>query len=187
MTGKLELLIGPMYSGKSSALIRELVIASEIGLKVLYINHTWDTRSEHIFSTHHPFLTPKGFDGIDFISKSDLKGVRKEEYDVIGIDEAQFFDKELYNFCKIHVETYQRHVIVAGLDSNFKREKFGYVLDLIPIADKVEKLKPFCHDCGPKRVEALFSHKFEGSSTEVEVGGKDKYVPLCRDCYLRLN
>ncbi len=184
-SAKLDIIIGPMFSGKSTSLLRELLISSELGLKVLYINHTFDTRSEHVFSTHHPFLTPKNHDNIDFISLESLKGVRKEEYDVIGIDEAQFFDEYLKEFCKIHVETYKRHVVIAGLDADYKREKFGYILDLIPFADSVTKLKSYCQDCGPKKVQAIFSFRCSKHSNDVVVGGKDKYKPLCRECYLR--
>ena len=183
--GKLDIIVGCMFSGKSTELLKRLLIASELGLKVLYINHTFDTRSEHIFSTHHPFLVPKNHDNIDFISLKSLKGIRKEEYDVIGIDEAQFFDNYLQEFCKVHVEIYNRHVIVSGLDADSKREKFGYILDLIPLADSIKKLRSYCYDCGPKKNKALFSYKYSVDDTQVVVGGKDKYKPLCRKCYLK--
>ncbi len=187
LNGKLDLIIGPMYAGKSTELLRKLLISSEIGLKVLYINHIFDTRSEHVFSTHHPFLLLNNRNNIDFISLSSLKGVRKEEYDVIGIDEAQFFDEYLYEFCKIHVETYRRHVIVSGLDSDYKRERFGHILDLVPLADDIVKLKPYCQECGPKKEKALFSYRHASHDDVILVGGKDIYTPLCRKCYLSKN
>ena len=189
MSGKLDLLIGPMYATKSVTLMNRLIIASELGLKVLYINHAFDVRSSHVFSTHHPFMTLKAQDNIEFVSLSSLRGTRREEFDVIGIDEAQFFDKSLIDFVKVHVEVYRRHVIVAGLDGDSKREKFGYILDLIPLCDTVTKLRPYCQECGPKKTKALFSHKYHSSegteSTAVDVGGKEKYKPLCRECYLK--
>lgn len=185
-TGRLELIVGPMMSGKSSDLLQKLLIASELGLKILYINHVLDTRSSNVASTHHPFLIPKSHPNIDFISLSSLKGVRKEEYDVIGIDEAQFFDSYLIEFCKVHVETYKRRVIVAGLDADSNRDKFGHVLDLIPLSDKIKKKRAFCVDCGSRQEKALFSYKYHsGSSPTIDVGGKDKYKPLCRECYLQ--
>ena len=193
--GSLEIIVGPMFSGKSSALLRRLLVASELGLKILYITHTFDTRSDHVFSTHHPFLIAKNHNNIDFISLKSLKGVRKEEYDVIGIDEAQFFDEYLYEFCKIHVESYKRHVIVAGLDADSNRNKFGHILDLVPLADDIVKMKAYCLECGPKRVPAIFSYKYidepASHSSEhllqrsVHIGGKERYKPLCRECYLR--
>ncbi len=187
--GKLDIVIGPMFSGKSTALLGKLLIASELGLKVLYINHTFDVRSEHTFSTHHPFLVPKQHDNVDFVSLSSLKGVRKEDYDVIGIDESQFFDEYLYEFCKVHVETYKRYVIVTGLDADANRNKFGHILDLVPIADSIYKLRSYCQECGTRKTKAPFSHKLNqfSDSSNVDVGGKDKYMPLCRACYIRLN
>lgn len=184
--GRLDIIIGPMMSGKTVELLRRLTICAEIGLKVLCIKSSLDTRSPNI-STHHPFLIPKNHENIDMVSLKSLKGIRKESYDVIGIDEAQFFDNYLFEFCKVHVETYKKDVIVAGLDANYKREKFGHILDLVPIADSIIKLSPFCHDCGPKRRKALFSYRItEGTSEddEIIIGGKDKYKPLCRECYL---
>jgi thymidine kinase len=188
MSGKLDIIIGPMFSGKSVTLLQKLLVSAELGLKVLYINHTFDNRSEHIFSTHHPFLTIKKYDNIDFISINSLRGIRKEDYDVIGIDEGQFFDETLIEFCKIHVEKYKKHVIVVGLDSNYKREKFGHILDLVPLADSIKKLRPYCKDCGVDQCKALFSYKYTSlpSRNEVDIGGKDKYKPLCRKCYLSL-
>ena len=188
-SGRLDIMIGSMFSRKTTSLINELLICADLGLNVLYINHTFDNRSEsHAFSPHHPFIVPKNYENIEFVSLESLKGVRKEDYDVIGIDEAQFFDESLIEFCKIHVETYKIHVIVTGLDSDFKREKFGHIIDLIPIADNITKLKSYCRDCGPKKVEAIFSYKCSSNSKgQIDVGGKDKYKPLCRNCYLNYN
>lgn len=188
---KLDVIIGPMFSGKSSELLRRLVISSQLGLKVLYINHSFDNRSgtSGEFSTHHPFLSinSKQNSSIDFETYSSLKGVRKEEYDVIGIDESQFFDESLIEFTRIHVDSYNRHVIVCGLDGNSNREKFGHILDLIPLCDTIKKLRPFCSDCAPSQSKACFSFKFTSfdSSSTVEIGGSDKYKPLCRSCYLK--
>lgn len=187
-TGKLDIIIGPMFSGKSSELLRRLVISSQLGLKVLYVNHSLDNRSgtNGEFSTHHPFLSVNGKSAIDFETYSSLRGVRKEEYDVIGIDEAQFFDDSLIEFSRIHADSYKRHVIVCGLDGNAERKKFGHILDLIPLCDTIKKLRPFCADCAPSQSKACFSFKFTSfdSPSTVEIGGSDKYKPLCRNCYL---
>jgi len=184
--GELDIILGPMYSGKTSELLSRLLRASELGIKILYINHTFDTRNDGgFFSTHHPFLGHNKNCGIDFISLESLRGIRKENYDLIGIDEAQFFDDYLLEFCKVHVDQYKKHVIVSGLDADSNRQKFGHILDLIPYCDSVVKLKAYCPECGYKKTDAIFTYKYCGNENQrTEVGGKDKYKALCRNCYL---
>ena len=182
--GKLDLIVGCMYSGKTINLLGRLVVCADLGLKVLYINHSLDDRNPgYSISTHNPLISLEN-NKIDSISVSTLKGLRKEEYDVIGIDEAQFFDISLYNFCKTHVEVYKRHVIVSGLDSDSNRNKFGHIIDLIPLADSIHKMRAFCDECGPRKTKALFSYKTVMNDNIIDVGGKNKYIPLCRECYL---
>lgn len=187
-SGRLDIILGPMFSGKTTQLLRDLLVASELGQKVLYINHTFDKRGD-VFSTHHPFLVSKNNTGIDFVSLETLKGVRKEEYDVIGIDEAQFFDEDyLFEFCKTHCDVYKRHIIISGLDGDSNREPFGRILSLIPICDSVVKLKSYCSNCGSKKTKAIFTHRKDQFDTDkIKVGGKNEYMPLCRECYLAFN
>lgn len=185
---RLDIYIGCMFSGKSNELLKNLLNFAELGLSCLYINHKFDNRNkDHTFSTHHPFIIPKNYENINFVSVSSLKNLIKEEYDVIGIDEAQFFDESLIEFVKEHVETYKKHVIVVGLDADSKRQKFGYILDLIPLADTVTKLRGWCKDCGPKRKRAIHSYMLTENENQLSVGGSDKYKPLCRSCYLEIN
>lgn len=184
-SGKLDIIIGCMFSGKSSELIKRLTTFAEIGMKILYINHSLDKRNNHVVSTHHPFITPTSHDNIEFKSFPTLKGLRCEDYDVIGIDEGQFFDSSLIEFVRVHVEQYGKYVLVCGLDGNFKREKFGFILDLIPIADTITKLRSYCFDCGIKKEKAIFTYRCSEDNEVISVGSKDKYKPLCRACYLK--
>jgi len=193
--GKLDIIMGPMFSGKSSELLRKLSIYANLKLRCIYINYTGDTRSgkKGGFSSHYEFLNKNitGVDNIDTRDCSTLTGLILEEYDVIGIDEAQFFGDTLSAFCDRHVDGYKKHVIVCGLDGDSNRNKFGYILDLIPKCDTVKKYRSSCADCAPREVDAPFTHKYitvsssSSSSSQIDIGGKEKYKPLCRSCYLK--
>lgn len=188
--GVLDVIGGPMFSGKSSALLRLLTIESEIeGTRVLYINSAKDTRSPEPFSTHNPLITdvlPPNITGIKVKNLSDVNIY--DRYDVIGIDEAQFFPDLVAEVTKI-VEEYHKHVIVAGLDGSFQRSKFGSILDLIPLSDSYTKLHSWCKNCStPKnRVKAIFTHRLSCQGDVEQVGGKDTYIPVCRKCYVEMN
>lgn len=190
--GGLEVIIGNMFSGKTSYLLRELNIYSILGLKVLYVNNNLDTRSSKDFSTHNPIISSKG--NIDSISLGSVNSKTQKiilEYDVIGIDEAQFFLDLTKSVLEL-VEKYKKRVLVAGLCADFKREKFGEILNLVPYCDSLIKLSSFCIECSKNNIirEAQFSYlkpeKNEPSfSATVVIGGNDKYTPLCRECYLK--
>ena len=100
--------------------------------------------------------------------------------DVILINEGQFFG-DLVPMVMEMVESHNKKVHICGLDGDFRRQRFGSLLDLIPYADKVEKLSAFCGMCRDG-TPAIFSHRV---STEVNqiVIGSDNYIPLCRSCY----
>lgn len=182
-----------MFSGKSTELLRQLVIDSEIGLKVLYVNHCWDNRTVNAFSTHNPLykssvpssnLTLKKVNKLAEI-REDVKG-----YDVIGIDEGQFFE-DLLEIIPEMVDGERKKVIIAGLDSDYKRQQFGQIINLIPLADSVIKLLPYCKLCvnqqPRKLIKAPFTYRHVDQDEVIAVGGADKYMPLCRDCYLELS
>lgn len=186
-SGYLHLIIGPMFSGKTTALLRLLFNEAAIDLRVLYINHERDNRSEGPYSTHNPLykeqLSSKS--NVNFVSSKELNGLDIKEYDVIGIDESQFFDdlEEVVSWCDLH----KKKVIIAGLDGDYKRDKFGKILDLIPKAEKIEKLTAYCKICAGKNPrivkEASFTKRIEESEDQILVGGSDKYLPVCRSCY----
>jgi thymidine kinase len=182
--GFLDVIIGPMFSGKTNYLLKELTIFSIMGASVLYINHSLDTRSDN-FSTHNPLI--KETEYIDFIKTDDLKSFENlcDNYIVIAIDEAQFFSG-LKEFVLNLVEKKGKRVIVAGLSGNFKRESFGEIPHLISYCDRITKLSSFCQTCSinKKIKEAHFSHKIINSDVTISVGGKSDYIPVCRECYI---
>ena len=129
----LHLIYGPMFSGKTSELIRNLSIYSSMELNVLYVNCIKDNRTNEDFSSHNPNLrlpqnvtTIKVNKLVDLLTKLDI-----EKIDIIGIDEAQFFS-DLHDVVLELIEKYKKRVIVVGLDSDYNRNKFGQILDLIP-------------------------------------------------------
>jgi len=196
----LEIIIGPMFSGKSTELLRRLNIYAAMNLRVLYINSSFDDRATTAWSTHNP--TMKSLGNITAIKVQDLTDLETEiefrhgeevnkaplaSFDVIGIDEAQFFIG-LKDFALGQVENHHKKVLIAGLNSDFKRAKFGEILDLIPVCDTIDKLTPFCKMCwenSNEHVNALFSMRINSENDAViDVGDSGKYAPVCRKCYL---
>jgi len=182
--GRLEIITGPMFSGKTTELLRRLSIYSIAGFKCLYVNSSWDTRNEKPFSSHNPMSSkgvPEFIDTSKVTFLSEIKSVK--EYNVIGIDEAQFFidlKKEVEDF----VNEKQKVVIVAGLSSNAEQTKFGNILDLEPISDTYDKLSAVCCLCKKGTLTAApFTRKknFGKTTLNAEIGGSETYISVCRN------
>lgn len=189
--GFLDIIVGPMYSGKTNKLMSELNVYATMGASVLYINNSLDNRSQEDFSTHNPMVTSLGI--IDGCKTENLYDIysKCKNYLIIGIDEAQFFP-DLKNFVLDLVEKEGKRVIVAGLNGDFKRESFGQILSLVSYCDRFTKLSSFCKICADhkKIKEAHFSHLLKNidniKDDNICIGGKSEYIPLCRECYLKL-
>ena len=178
----IDIITGPMFSGKSTELIRRLVILGEAKFKVAYVNSTVDTRNKishnKIFNGNLPFQSYKTE------SLYEIQIILME-YDVIGIDESQFFT-DLFQFCIDMCERYNKKIIVGGLISDFKRQRFGQLLDLVNICDTIVKLTSFCKSCanGGNFVPALFSKRIDiHNGNSISVGAEEAYIPTCRNCY----
>ena len=183
----LDLVIGPMYSGKSTELIRRLTIFSEMKLKVLYVNSCIDDRSDNDFSTHSPLLKSLGNITSIKVNKLSELSDKIDDYDIIGIDEAQFFEN-LEKFVVNLVENKNKKVIIAGLSSDYKRENFGDIMPLVRYCDNITKLNPFCKMCIENHniiKPALFTKRITESDEIIVVGSKEIYIPTCRLCYLK--
>ena len=182
----LEVLFGPMFCGKSTELVRRLNIAAEMGLRVLYINHDNDDRSKEPFSTHNPAMTNIGKISAKKISDIEQLLTEAKNWDVIGVDEAQFF-LGLKTVVPDLVEKYNIRVIVAGLVGDSERREFGEILHLIPKCSKVDMLTSFCVSCWNEKkiVEpAMFTRRTIESKSQIQIGAKESYQPVCRNCYL---
>jgi thymidine kinase len=182
-TGYLELILGPMWSGKTSMLLtyhRQLCFCK---LKVCVINFKADDRySETMLSTHDKQMIPciMGF-SMEEIMQVEENAKQINECDVILVNEGQFFH-DIVEFTTEMVEERHKKVYICGLDGDFKREKIGKLLDLIPLSDKVTKLRALCGKC-KDGTHAPFSFRNTNSIEQVLIGADDIYVPLCRKCY----
>ena len=185
----IDIITGPMYSGKSSELIRRLNIYVESGKRVLFVNSSLDNRDiERIFSTHNNTI---GTVNINTVRLLTLHNLDTTNYDVIGIDEAQFFT-DLKDSVINMVDNFNKIVVIAGLNGDFRRQPFGQILDLIPYCDTIVKLHPFCFICKEKDTlitPALFTKKINNISNNIsnnlniDIGSYNKYMPVCRKCF----
>ncbi|KAI9177268.1 hypothetical protein LWI28_013043 [Acer negundo] len=183
-SGEVHVIIGPMFAGKTTALLRRIRSEGNNGRNVAMIKSSKDTRyAIDLVVTH---------DGIKFPcwALPDLTSFRAklgddayEKLDVIGIDEAQFFE-DLYDFCCKAADHDGKTVIVAGLDGDYLRRSFGSVLDVIPLAETVTKLSARCELCGK---QAFFTLRKTGEKQTELIGGADVYMPVCRQHYVNVN
>lgn len=173
--GRIEVVCGSMFSGKTEELIRRMKRAQFAQQKVEIFKPAIDTRySDDDVVTHEGVSihsTP-----VDNSSSILLLG---NECDVIGIDEAQFFDDHLVDVCNELAEKGVR-VIVAGLDMDFRGVPFGPMPALCAIADDVMKVHAICVRCG---AQAYVSHRKVQEEKRVLLGEVNEYEPLCRICY----
>lgn len=173
--GRIEVICGSMFSGKTEELIRRLKRAKFARQRVEIFKPALDTRysEEEVVSHDSNSIASTPID----TSASIL--LFSSDKDVIGIDEAQFFDEGLINVCNQLADSGVR-VIVAGLDMDFKRIPFGPIPALCAIADEVTKVHAICVKCGNL---AYASHRITKSDKRVLLGEKADYEPLCRECY----
>lgn len=178
----LDLLIGPMFAGKSSRILSIVSRYSSLGVPVLVIKHASDTRygEDDMLVTHDQRRVPC----IRLQSLNELPDGDIPRYQVILVDEAQFFDG-LVPFVHRVVERYRRNLFLIGLDGDSQRQPFGELLQCIPLADRVERLTSLCRRCADG-TPGLFSYRIpDVPDQQVIIGGQELYQPLCRWCYLR--
>lgn len=175
--GRIEVICGSMFSGKTEELIRRLKRAKFAQQRIEIFKPALDTRySEEEVVSHDSNSIPS-----TPIDSSASILLFSSDKDVVGIDEAQFFDEGLVNVCNQLADNGIR-VIVAGLDMDFKRIPFGPIPALCAIADEVTKVHAICVKCGNL---AYASHRTGKSEKRVFLGEKADYEPLCRECYRR--
>lgn len=178
-SGKLELIIGCMFSGKSTSLLNRERQHKLLGRKILIVNHSCDNRyGENIVASHDMVSTSA-------LSIPALKQLKQldtyKDTDILMIEEAQFFP-DLYEFVLQAVERDRKHVIVSGLDGDYQRQPYEQILHLIPIADIVERRNALCIECKDGTL-ASFSKRVVHHEERVLVGSQKEYIPVCRYHY----
>jgi thymidine kinase len=176
-TGTIEVIAGSMFSGKTEELIRRLKRAKIARLKVEIFKPAIDNRYSTVEVVSHDEnsirCTPVESSGNIMLLTGDV--------DVIGIDEAQFFDAGLIDV-SISLANMGIRVIIAGLDMDFKGKPFGPIPGLMAVADHITKVHAICMQCGDV---AQFSHRFSKADKLVLLGEKEEYEPLCRSCFTK--
>ena len=179
--GYLEVIIGPMFSGKTSRLV-DIYKEHIDEYQILVINHKSDDRygekdCDQMY-THDQMNIPCVY--VETLSElADSKSIPPPH--IILINEGNFFP-DLVPYVLNQVEKMSNIVYVAGLDGDFQRHKFGHMISLIPYANKVTKLSGKCHSCSRK---SLFSYRVDRNNMEQKLVGTNVYLPLCRPCYLK--
>lgn len=190
---------GPMYCGKSTWLNNELTWFADQGFNVLKVSWTNDVRtdvaaSDDAGSTHNSSYT-KLSAKVDRVKLCNLADVYDKQvcdigkYHVVGVDEAQFFP-DLYTTALL-LNKDGKHFRFVGLDGDFKKQKFGQVLDLVPECDSFKKMTATCKLClgqlekigfkgNPSNIAGPFTKRLVTSEEQILVGGSKMYIPTCR-------
>ncbi len=175
--GRIEVIAGGMFSGKSEELVRRLVRAQIARQKIQVFKPITDSR-------HPPeLLITRDSRELAAESVADSATLRRtlaDDIEVLGIDEAQFFDLGLVDLVTELADTGVR-VIVAGLDQDYLRRPFGPMPALLAIAEFVDKTHAVCVRCG---LAAHYSQRIAGGDDQVLVGDVEAYEARCRECYV---
>ncbi len=177
--GRIEVITGPMFSGKSEELIRRMKRAGIAKLRVACFKPDLDARYHRTAIASHSAQT---LEALTVANVAELKAVLMpliEMVDVVGVDEAQFFDETLVRMATELVRLGKR-VILAGLDMTFAGEPFGPIPELLAIADEVVKLSAVCMRCG---APAIHTQRLGSDRSLVLVGAAGVYEARCRACF----
>jgi len=179
--GSIKIILGCMYSGKTSELIREYRNWSSIGKKPLCINYSGDDRYGNILENN---MYNHNKNTVECVYVNKLSNIDKKviiDSDIILINEGQFFD-DIVDMCTLWCDEYGKNIVVNGLDGDSKRRPFGKILELIPFANSVTKLNALCGYCLDGTL-AQFTHRTTKDQETIIIG--NDYVALCRNCYLK--
>lgn len=173
--GWIEVICGSMFSGKTEELIRRLKRAKIANLKVEIFKPAIDVRYDEIKIVSHD----ENYIQSTPIDNSQTILLMAQDVDVVGLDEAQFFDDQILNVCEELAKRGVR-VIVAGLDMDYTGKPFGQMPFLMAKADYVTKLHAICMKCGNI---ANYSYRIIPNEEQIMLGAKNVYEPRCRFCF----
>lgn len=175
--GCIEVICGCMFSGKTEELIRRLRRAKIAQLKVEIFKPSIDQRYDEVNIVSHD---SNAIQSTPVPASANIL-LLGHEVDVVGLDEAQFFDDQLPSVCETLANSGAR-VIIAGLDMDYLGKPFGPIPHLLAIADYITKVHAICMHCGDL---ATHSYRLVPDNSLVLLGEKESYLPLCRGCYVK--
>lgn len=180
----LDIIIGPMFAGKSCELIRRIRLLKVLKKEYLVIKPKIDNRYDNLYDSN--MIVSHNFDKEHCIVLNKLKDIfmsNLNNIDTIFIDEGQFFD-DLVDVVKKIVEENNINIVVTGLDGDSNRNKFGHILDLIPLSNTCTKINAACILC-LDGTPAPFSYRIKKTEqSQILIGAGDSYMSLCRKHYL---
>jgi len=189
--GHLEIILGSMYAGKTSKILEIYKQCIFCNIPVSIINHSSDTRyHDSMISTHDKIMAPCiqtmklndiwNYSNVEtHYNETSETHIKLRTSQVILINEGQFFE-DLYDVV-IDMLNNNKKVYICGLDGDFKKNKFGQILDLIPHCDNVTKLSSLCSLC-KNGTPGIFSMRLSHEKQQMLIGS-DNYIPVCRKCY----
>jgi thymidine kinase len=180
--GRLEVICGPMFAGKSEEFMRRLRRADIANLKMLIFKPILDTRADDEITSHNgarmkaiPLADPQ-----EILNFPDLAA-----YDVIAIDEAQFFSTDIVPVIRTLIAMGKR-VIIAGLDLDYRSEPFGPMPQILALADSITKLQAICVMCGQDACRSqriINGNPARYDDPLIMIGAEESYQPRCKKCY----
>jgi len=180
--GRIELIIGCMYSGKTTETMRQIKRYKSLNKNIIIITHTSDNRyyeSGNISTHNHENMMAIPLVNLKDIYKTEDNSFTKAE--VVFVEEGQFFP-DLYDFALECANLYDKNIIISGLDGDFQLKGFEQIIQLIPNSEKVTKLTALCKQCGDG-TEACFSKRIVHSEERELIGSDGIYEAVCRKHY----
>ena len=172
----IEIIMGSMFSGKSTELLRRCRTYSAIKKEVLLINHSLDTRCENELKTHDNMI-------MSAVKTDKLCALEIDpDVDIVAIDEAQFFE-DLYEFLVMNETRKNLVILISGLDGDSNRKSFGQIFKCIPLCNTVTKLCAMCSIC-KDGTPGVFSKRLSSSTDQVCIGAGHEFISVCRKHYL---
>lgn len=175
----LDIIIGPMFAGKSSFLIKRIRQLKVLKKKYLVIKPRIDTRYANEEIVSHDYEQEKCH-SIEHVC--DIFDTLTEDIHTILIDEGQFFT-DLKKSVLFLLEEKNINIVIVGLDGDSNRNKFGEILDLIPYSNTCTKINALCQECGDG-TPGIFSYRQCATTSQISIGGKNEFIAVCRKHYL---
>jgi thymidine kinase len=185
MFGQIELICGPMFSGKTNMLLVRAKNEYENGMSVLMVKYKNDnryTKDNYIIShsgiKQESVINDNTENYIKIIIAEQIEEILPVKEDIVCIDEGQFYSK-ISETCDL-LANLGKKVIVAALDADYKRNVFLDIGNLVPKCEKITKLEGICYKCKSK---SHFTKRISDSDKLIEIGSAESYMPMCRRCY----